>query len=236
VADKAALITGGTSGIGLAISRMLQQEGYDLTIASRRQEKVDAAAAELGGDVQALAANVTDESEVERVVAAHRERWGRLDLLVNSAGVGIARPTEQLDTKYWDMQFAVNVRAIFLFTKLSLPMLRESKGWVVNLASIAGVIATPGNIGYGASKAAVISFTKSFNAEFEEEGLRAIAICPALVDTPMTDWAREAVAQEDMIRPEDCAEIVRMALRLSPNARIAQVVVERMGDGARLRI
>jgi NAD(P)-dependent dehydrogenase (short-subunit alcohol dehydrogenase family) len=236
VADKAALITGGTSGIGLAISRMLQQEGYDLTIASRRQEKVDAAAVELGGNVLAVAANVVDESEIERVVSTHRERWGRLDVLVNSAGVGIARPTEQLDTKYWDMQFAVNVRAIFLFTKLCLPLLRDSKGWVVNLASIAGVIATPGNIGYGASKAAVISFTKSFNAEFEEEGLRAIAICPALVDTPMTDWAREAVAQEDMIRPEDCAEIVRMALRLSPNARIAQAVVERMGDGARLRI
>jgi NAD(P)-dependent dehydrogenase (short-subunit alcohol dehydrogenase family) len=236
VASKAALITGGTSGIGLAIARMLQEEGYDLTIASRRQEKVDAAATELGGDVVALAANVREESEIERVVAAHRERWGRLDLLVNSAGIGIARPTEELDTKYWDIQFDVNVRAIFLFTKLCLPMLREAKGWVVNLASIAGVISTPGNIGYGASKAAVISFTKTLNAEFESDGIRAIAICPALVDTPMTDWAREAVAQEDMIRPEDCAEIVRFALRLSPNARVTQVVLERMGDSDRIRI
>jgi NAD(P)-dependent dehydrogenase (short-subunit alcohol dehydrogenase family) len=233
---KAALVTGGTSGIGLAISRLLKEEGYDLTIASRRQEKVDAAAAKFGDDVLALAVNVREESEIERLVDAHKERWGRLDVLVNSAGIGIARPTEHLDTKYWDIQFDVNIRAIFLFTKLCLPMLRESKGLVVNLASIAGVIATPGNIAYGATKAGVISFTKSFNAEYEDEGIRAIAICPALVDTPMTDWAREEVAQEDMIRPEDCAEIVRLALHMSPNARITQFVVERMGDGRRIRL
>src|SRR5512133_2310958 len=131
--SKAALVTGGTSGIGLAISRLLKEEGYDLTIASRRQEKVDAAAAELGDDVLALAVNVREESEIERLVDAHKERWGRLDVLVNSAGIGIARPTEELDTKYWDIQFDVNIRAIFLFTKLCLPMLRESKGLVVNL-------------------------------------------------------------------------------------------------------
>jgi NAD(P)-dependent dehydrogenase (short-subunit alcohol dehydrogenase family) len=233
---KAALVTGGTSGIGFAISRLLKDEGFDLTIASRRQEKVDAAVKELGEDVLALAVNVREESEIERLVNAHKERWGRLDVLVNSAGVGIARPTEQLDTKYWDIQFDVNIRAIFLFTKLCLPMLRESKGLIVNLASIAGVIATPGNIGYGATKAAVISFTKSLNAEYEDDGIRAIAICPALVDTPMTDWARDEVAQEDMIRPEDCAAIVRLALHLSPNARITQFVVERVGDARRIRL
>jgi NAD(P)-dependent dehydrogenase (short-subunit alcohol dehydrogenase family) len=233
---KAALVTGGTSGIGLAISRLLKEEGYDLTIASRRQEKVDAAAAELGDDVLALAVNVREESECERLVAAHKERWGRCDVLVNSAGIGIARPTAELETKYWDIQFDVNLRAIFIFTKLCLPMLRDANGLVVNLASIAGVIATPGNIGYGATKAGVISFTKSLNAEYEDDGVRAIAICPALVDTPMTDWAREEVAQEDMIRPEDCAEIVRLALRLSPNARVTQFVVERIGDARRIRL
>jgi NAD(P)-dependent dehydrogenase (short-subunit alcohol dehydrogenase family) len=231
---KAALLTGGTSGIGLAIAKMLREDGYDLTIASRRQEKVDAAAAELGGDVVALAVDVRKEEELERLVEAHREKWGRLDVLVNSAGVGAGGALADLQTKHWDLQFDVNVRAIFLMSRLCLPMLRESKGWVINLASIAGTLATPWLAAYGASKAAVISLTKSFNAEFEQDGIRAIAICPALVDTPMTEWSD--VPDEKMIRPEDIAEVTRMALQLSPFARVSQVVVERMGEHERLPV
>lgn len=228
---KAALLTGGTSGIGLAIARMLKQDGYNLTIASRRQEKVDAAVAELGGDVVALAVDVGKEEELERLVEAHKEKWGRLDVLVNSAGVGAGGAIEQLQTKHWDLQFDVNVRSIFLMSRLCLPLLRESRGWVINLASIAGTLATPNLAAYGASKAAVISLTKSFNAEMESDGIRAIAICPALVDTPMTEWSD--VPDEEMIRPEDIAEVARMALNLSPYARVSQVVVERMGDAGR---
>src|SRR5579884_431587 len=201
---------------------MLKEDGYDLTIASRRKEKVDAAAEELGGDVLAVAVDVRKEEELERLVEAHRERWGRLDVLVD------------LQTKHWDLQFDVNVRAIFLMSRLCLPLLRESKGWVINLASIAGTLATPWLAAYGASKAAVISLTKSFNAEFEKDGVRAIAICPALVDTPMTEWSD--VPDEEMIRPADIAEVTRMALHLSPFARVSQVVVERMGEHDRLPV
>jgi NAD(P)-dependent dehydrogenase (short-subunit alcohol dehydrogenase family) len=222
-----ALVTGGSSGIGLAIARVLTEEGYDLTISSRRPEKVEAAAAELG--VHGVAADVSREEDCERLVAEHRDRAGGLDVLVNSAGIGIAGPVEQLSTKYFDLQFAVNVRGLFVMTRLCLPMLKESRGWIVNLASIAGTVPTPGLPAYGASKAAVIALTRTLNAELEGDGVRAVAICPGFVDTPMAEWS--GIPAGEMIQPEDCGELVRFLLRLSPHARIPQVVIERMGSG-----
>src|SRR6266700_7590937 len=224
--DRAALVTGGSSGIGLAIARMLRDEGYALTLASRRREKVEAAAEELGA--VAIAADVGDAEACERLVAEHRERFGRLDILVNSAGIGIGGRVEDLPVKSLDLQLAVNLRGLFLVTQAAIPLLRESKGWVVNLASIAGPLPTPGLATYGATKAAVISLTRSLNGELDADGVRAIAICPGFVDTPMAQWS--GIEPDEMIRPEDCAEIVRMCLRLSPTARIPQVVIERMGS------
>ncbi len=224
--ERAAIVTGGSSGIGLAIARMLRDEGYELTLASRRPEKVQAAAEELGA--VAVAADVADEAACERLVAEHRERFGRIDMLVNSAGIGIAGTVEQLPLKHFDLTFGVNVRGMFLVTQKALPLLRESRGWVVNLASIAGTMPTPGLFAYGASKAAVISFTRSLNEEVDGDGVRAIAICPGFVDTPMAEWS--GIPADEMIKPEDCAEIVRMLLRLSPHARVPQVVIERAGS------
>jgi NAD(P)-dependent dehydrogenase (short-subunit alcohol dehydrogenase family) len=222
-----ALVTGGSSGIGLAIARMLHEEGFDLTLASRTQAKVEAAAAELGA--HAVTANVADEDDAIRLVREHRERFGGLDLLVNSAGVGIAGTAENLQAKHIDLQFGVNVRGLLLVTREAIPLLKASRGWIVNLASIAGTFPTPVLTVYGATKAAVIALTRSVNAELDGDGVRAIAICPGYVDTPMADWAGLEAAE--MIQPEDCAEIVRMCLRLSPSARIPQVVVERVGAG-----
>jgi NAD(P)-dependent dehydrogenase (short-subunit alcohol dehydrogenase family) len=224
--ERAALITGGSSGIGLAIARMLREEGYDLTLASRRPEKVEAAAKELGA--VAVAADVADEGACERLVAEHRERFGRLDMLVNSAGIGIAGTVEGLPAKHLDLTIGVNLRGLFLVTQKAIPLLRESRGWIVNLASIAGTIPTPGLSAYGATKAAVISLTRSLNEELDADGVRAIAICPGFVDTPMAEWT--GIPGEQMIQPEDCAEVVRMLLRLSPHARIPQVVIERAGS------
>lgn len=205
---------------------MLNEEGYGLTLASRRAEKVEAAAAELGA--VAVAADVSDADDCARLVADHRERFGRLDVLVNSAGVGIGGTVEDLPAKHFDLQVGVNLRGLFLVTQAAIPLLRESRGWIVNLASIAGTLPTPGLATYGATKAAVIALTRSLNGELEADGVRAIAICPGFVDTPMAEWS--GIPAEEMIQPEDCAEIVRMALRLSPNARVPQVVVERMGS------
>ena len=226
MAERAALVTGGSSGIGLAIARLLRDEGYDLTLVSRTREKIEAAAAELGAI--AVAANVADPDECARAVAEHQERFGRLDVLVNSAGVGIGGLVEDLDLKKLDLQLDINLRGLFLVTQAAIPLLRETRGWIVNLASIAGTLPTPGLATYGATKAAVISLTRSLNAELDAAGVRAIAICPGFVDTPMAQWS--GLEQEEMIRPEDCAEVVRMCLRLSPTARVPQVVIERMGS------
>jgi len=226
--ERAALVTGGSSGIGLAIARALKDEGFALTLVSRRVEKVEAAAAELGAT--AIAADVSKAEDCERLVAEHRERYGRLDVLVNSAGVGVAGTVESLPAKHLDLQLGVNLRGLFLVTQAAIPLLRESRGWIVNLASVAGTVPTPGLATYGATKAAVISLTRSLNEELDGVGVRACAICPAFVDTPMAEWS--GIPADEMIRPEDCAEVVRMLLRLSPHARVPQVVIEGTGTNA----
>jgi len=221
---KAALVTGGSSGIGLAIARLLRDEGFELTVAGRTPEKVGAAAAELGA--LGVVADVSVEEDCRRVVEEHRERHGRLDVLINSAGMGIAGPVDELPVRQLDLQLDVNLRGLMLVTAAALPLLREAGGLVVNLASIAGTVPTPFLPVYGATKAAVIQFTTTLNRGEQEHGVRATAISPGFVDTPMTDSA--PVPKERMIRAEDCAEIVRLLLRLSPFARIPHVVVERV--------
>jgi len=221
-----ALVTGGSSGIGQAIARMLRDEGYDLTLASRTREKIEAAATELGA--QAIAADMAQEADCVRVVEEHVARFGGLDLLVNSAGIGIAGTVESLEAKHVDLQLGVNLRGLLLVSREAIPLLKETRGWIFNLASIAGTAPMPGLTVYGATKAAVIALTRSQNLELDADGVRAVAICPGFVDTPMAEWS--GIEPSEMIQPEDCAEIVRMCLRLSPQARIPQVVVERVGS------
>ena len=227
---RSALITGGSSGIGLAIARMLSDEGFELTLASRTPEKVEAAAAELGAT--AIAADVSKPEDCERVVREHVERTGALDVLVNSAGVGIAARVEDAQLKHIDRQLAINLRGLVLVSQAAIPELRKTRGWIVNLASIAGTQPVPILPIYAATKAAVISLTHSLNADLDDEGVRAIAICPGFVDTPMAEFA--GLPAEEMIQPEDCAEVVRMCLRLSPRARIPQVVIERVGSSGKM--
>ncbi len=224
--EQSALITGGSSGIGLAIARALREDGFRLTLAARTRAKVEAAAREL--DALAVSADVADDGDCRRIVEEHRQRHGRLDVLVNSAGVGIAGDIADMPAKQIDLQLDVNLRGLMLVTAAALPLLREARGLVVNLASIAGTMGTPFLPVYGAAKAAVIQFTDTLNRGEQEHGVRATAISPGFVDTPMTDW--NPVPKEEMIRPEDCAEIVRLLLRLSPYARIPHVVVERLGS------
>jgi NAD(P)-dependent dehydrogenase (short-subunit alcohol dehydrogenase family) len=224
--ERSALVTGGSSGIGLAIARVLREDGFELTLAARTRDKVEAAAQDL--DALAVAADVSDETDCRRIVDEHRGRFGRLDVLVNSAGVGIAGDIAEMPAKHVDLQLDVNLRGLMLVTAAALPLLREARGLIVNLASIAGTMGTPFLPVYGAAKAAVIQFTDTLNRGEQDNGVRATAISPGFVDTPMTDW--NPVPKEEMIRPEDCAEIVRLLLRVSPYARIPHVVVERVGS------
>ena len=220
------LITGGSSGIGLAIARALREDGYELTLVARRPEPLEEAAAQLGA--LAVPANLGDADECVRVVAAHAERYGGMDVLVNSAGIGVGGTFAEQDTKKIALQLDVNLRATLVITRESLQHLRVSRGQVITLASIAGTIPTPGLAVYGATKAALIAWTTSLNREEAEHGIRATAISPGFVATRMTEWT--GLPDEEQISPDDIVALVRTVLSLSPMARVPNIVVERLGD------
>ena len=129
MAERAALVTGGSSGIGLAIARALGEDGYAVTISARRPEKLDAAGEQLrseGLEVHSHPAQMTDEEQIVALVAAHRDRFGRLDVLVNNAGVGIGEAMDQITTKKLDIQIGANLRGLILATRECLPLLKEA--------------------------------------------------------------------------------------------------------------
>ncbi len=237
MADKAALITGGSSGIGLAVAHALGEDGYGVTIAARRPDKLEAAAADLrdaGLEVLAIAANMAEEDDIKRMVSEHNARFGRLDFLMNNAGVGIGGAIADLETKKLDMQIDVNLRAVFLVTREAIPKLKEAGAnggaMIVNTASIAGKQPQGWLAAYSATKAGVIALSEATAKEIASDGVRCTAICPGFVDTPMTEWIRGQVQQTDMIRPEDVAEVVRCLLRLSPACMVPEVMMIRPAD------
>jgi NAD(P)-dependent dehydrogenase (short-subunit alcohol dehydrogenase family) len=235
LAQRAALVTGGSSGIGLAIARALGEDGYGVTISARRPEKLEAAAEELrsaGIDVHSVPANMLEEEAVIEAVRSHRERFGRLDVLVNNAGLGIGQPMHEIVTKHLDMQLGVNLRALIVATREALPMLRDAgaehgKALIVNTASIAGKSGQPWLSVYSATKAAVIGFSEATQKEVARDGIQVTALCPGFVDTPMTDYVRDHVKPEEMIRPEDISESVRFLLRTSPACLVPEIVFAR---------
>jgi NAD(P)-dependent dehydrogenase (short-subunit alcohol dehydrogenase family) len=235
VAERAAIVTGASSGIGLAIARLLGAEGHAVTLAARRPEKLEAAAAALAGeglDVHAVAGNLGLEQDVQHVVAEHRSRYGRLDVLVNNAGVGIGEPVGELTTKRVDLQLATNLRSVLLFYRECRELLGAAAGehrnaLVVNVASIAGKSGQPWLSVYGATKAAIINFPHAMDQELGREGIKSTALCPAFVDTAMTDFVKESVPAEEMITTDDIAESVRFLLRLSPNCIVPEITFTR---------
>ena len=205
---------------------MLRDEGYELTLVARRPEPLEEAASELGAF--AVPANLGDADECVRVVAAHAEQFRGMNVLVNSAGLGIGGNIAGLETKKIALQLDVNLLGTLILTREALPLLRVSRGHVFTLASIAGTIPTPGLAVYGATKAALIAFTNSLNREEAEHGVRATAISPGFVATRMTEWT--GIPVEEQIQPQDIADLARAVLHLSPNARVPNIVIERLGD------
>jgi NAD(P)-dependent dehydrogenase (short-subunit alcohol dehydrogenase family) len=236
--DRAALITGGSSGIGLAIARALGEEGYGLTLSSRRPEKLEAAAEGLradGFDVLAVAGNVTEEEAIKDMVAQHRERWGRLDVLINNAGLGIGGSVADTETKKLDLQLDVNLRAVYLVARESIPMLKEAgaehgKALMVNTASIAGKHGQAFLPAYSATKFGVVGLSQALHRELMADGVQVTALCPAFVATPMTDWVEGQVPKDQMIQPEDIAESVRFLLKVSPACIVPEIQFFRRGD------
>lgn len=240
MAERAALITGGSSGIGLAIARALAEEGYGVTISARGEERLDAAAEELsagGAEVETVAADALDVEALARVLEAHRARFGRLDALVNNAGVGLGGEIAGYPVKRIDVQLGLNMRAAMFLTGEALPLLREAgaehgKALIVNTASIAGKSGQAWLSIYSATKAGMIGFSQATQRETQGQGIQVTALCPGFVDTPMTEFAREHVAQEEMIRPEDVGEAVRFLLRTSPWCMVPEIVLARPGEGS----
>jgi NAD(P)-dependent dehydrogenase (short-subunit alcohol dehydrogenase family) len=236
--ERAALITGGSSGIGLAIARALGEDGYRLTISARRPDKLEAAANELreqSVDVEAVPANMANEEEIRGLVGAHKDRLGRLDVLVNNAGIGIGGAVADAETKKLDLQLDVNLRAVYLLARESIPLLKEAgaehgKALMANTASIAGKHGQGWLAAYSATKFGVVGLSQALHKELSSDGIQVTAICPAFVATPMTDWVEGQVPKEEMIQPEDIAEAVRFLLRTSRHCVVPEIQFLRPAD------
>ncbi|MBJ7348081.1 MAG: SDR family oxidoreductase [Thermoleophilaceae bacterium] len=238
LSQRSALITGGSSGIGYAIAEALASEGYGVTISGRRADKLAAAAQTLrdkGYDIHEFAVQASEESELAALFESHKERFGRLDVLVNNAGVGIGGLIEGYPTKRLDLQLDVNVRSHIILTSLALPLLKEAgaehqNAYIINTGSIAGRDGQPWLSIYAATKAAMINWTNGLQKELGDTGIRVTALSPAFVDTPMTEFAQQnGIEAESMIRPEDLANTVLWLLSLSQFARVPEIVFERLG-------
>ena len=236
--DRAAIVTGASRGIGLALAELLAAEGHGLTITARRADTLEAVAQRLrasGHEVECVAGNLADPDVIADVVTRHRERFGRLDVLVNNAGVGIGAAATEHEVKHVDLQLDVNVRAVILFYREAIELLKlagaeHRNALVVNLASVAGKSPQPWLSVYSATKAAVIAYTAAMNNELNPFGVKSVALCPGFVDTDMSDFVKDTIAAEDMIKTSDVAEAVRFVLRLSPNCSIPEVVFQRVGE------
>jgi len=238
VPDRAAIVTGASRGIGFAIADALGADGYSLTLTARKPATLEKSAAELqakGYAVQWVAANLNDEEAIKAVVQAHRDAYGRLDVLVNNGGVGVGAAAHEHETRFIDMQLDVNLRAIILLYRETVEMLKAAgaehgAAQVINLASIAGKNPQPWLSVYGATKAAVMAYTVSMNKELNGDGVRSVALCPGWVDTDMTDFVKESVPPEEMIQPADIVAAVRFVLGLSKAVVIPEIVFQRPGE------
>lgn len=226
--SRVAIVTGGTSGIGAATVRELVAYGANVVIAGIENEAGKRIAQELcdanGADVaRFVQADVADATAVRRVVAAADEAYGRLDLLVNNAGIGNFGETPDLAEEQWERVLAVNLNAIFHTCKAAIPLLRrQGKGAIVNVASVSGMAADYGFTAYAASKGGAINYTRALALDHARDGIRVNAVCPGLIDTPLTastiamDTVRETwfdnVPQRRAGTPEEVAHLIRFLL------------------------
>jgi NADP-dependent 3-hydroxy acid dehydrogenase YdfG len=222
--ERAALVTGASSGIGLAVARALVEDGFGVALAARRAERLDELAGELGDAALAVPADVTRRDQVEELVARTVERFGRLDAVVTAAGVLHSARVETLDEATWDETMDVNVKGTYLVAQAALPHLLESKGYLITLSSVSGTMGQAGGGAYNASKWAVRGFTQSFLQEVRGEGVRATAIAPGRVATPMLGHDEQ---DPDLLAPEDVADAVRWLLSLRPIVQIKDLILER---------
>jgi short-subunit dehydrogenase len=237
--DRAALVTGASRGIGFAIAEALAEEGYALTVSARKPDTLEQAADGLrakGYEVEHVAGNMADEDAIRDVVARHRERFGRLDVLVNNAGIGVGAAAGDHQTKFVDMQLDVNLRAIVIFYRECVDLLRAAgtehrNALVVNMASFAGKSPQPWLSVYGATKAAVIAYSAAMNKELNGDGVKSVAFCPGFVDTDMSDFVKDTIPAEEMLRTTDITAALRFLLHVSPACVVPEIIFQRPGEG-----
>ena len=217
LAGKTVLITGGGTGIGRACALLFAREGARVAVAGRRAEPLSALAAEIynaGGEALAVQCDVTDVGEVERAVRLSVHRFGRLDVVVNSAGALAIGTAEETSEVHWDRMIAVNLKGTFLVSRAALGELRKSGGGsIINIGSVLSLVGMKQRAAYAASKGGVMQLTKAMALDHAHEGIRINCICPAIVETELI---RDLLAQQK--DPE--------ALR---RQRIEQIPLGRMG-------
>lgn len=219
LAAKSILVTGATAGIGMAIARELAARGASLLITGRNEEAGRALETELastGREVLFVAADVTAQGAARLLVEATVRRFGRLDVLVNNAGIVVRGNADQCTDEHWDRIMATNVTSLFRFSREVLPVMRrQGGGSIVNIASDWGLVGAVGAVAYGASKGAVVQITRSMAIDHAREGIRVNAVCPGDTDTTMLDGA--------MTTGNRAAELAAMGLAI-PLGRVGQPV------------
>jgi len=186
LAGKTAIITGGGSGIGKAIAKAFVREGAQVVIAGRDGEKLERAAAEIGGDCLAVSADVSSAKGTEKLVSAAIEKFKRINILVNNAAVLLPGTAESLSEEDFDQTFNINVRGLWLMSRAVLPHMRDAAGGsIVNIGSVLSLVGARNRVAYAASKGAVAAMTKAMALDHAAENIRVNCICPGIVETEM---------------------------------------------------
>lgn len=185
LSNQVAVITGASEGIGAAIARRFAGDGARVVLAARSEEKLEALAEELGSErALAVPTDVTDAEQVKRLMARTREHFGGLDILVNNAGVGLYASVAEMAWADFEQMWKVNFFGVVRCIREALPDLRERRGMVVNISSVAGKLAIPYLTGYCASKFALNAFSTGLRMELAQAGVRVVVVCPGTVRTP----------------------------------------------------
>lgn len=226
---KACLVTGASSGIGLAVARRFAKDGARLGLISRSGEKLAAAVASLDPDAPkplVVPADLTSASDAKRVVERAIAELGGIDVLVNAAGAAYFLPIGETSEAQWDEILGVNLKAVFLMCRHVVPLMLESgKGDIVNVGSIAAHIGLGNSTAYTASKHGLLGFSKALAAEVRRNGLRVITVSPGSVDTPLWDGMEWTPDKSRMLLADDVAEAVYASLTMSDNATVDELVV-----------
>ena len=196
--NKIAIITGGGTGIGLSCTRLFCREGAKVAIFGRRKNRLDNAVREIGEDVLAVSGDITRHEDIKRLVESTLNAHGRVDILVNCAGIFTGAPLHEMKNDEWDAVLDLNMTSVFKLTREVLPhMIQRKSGNIVNISSILGLVAAPNTAAYNVSKGALNQFTRSIAVEYGSSGIRSNAICPGLIATEMTE---ELMRDEDLMQ------------------------------------